>query len=823
MNIESSKKDNTNNLDWQSSESKNLESSLDNTSNSKHHLQSSELQQTNLDYILLDLVSHPICVVDVSGSIKHVNRHWSKIAGSTDIKSLDKKLFNIIHSEERENFYHLWQESATQSQSFEAESLIYLNDGEYSWFSISAQPRFNFRGEAVEWVLTCTDIQKYKQAEQEFEKQSEFINALLTNLSDGIVACDKNGNLTLFNQASIEFHGLEVKNIPPQQWAEYYNLYLPDCTTPMTTAEIPLFRVLQGESVRDVEMAIVPKQGNPRILLASGDPIINSAGEKLGAVVAMHDITTQKQVLQELQQRDALLSSIYNGVEVSIFVVDVLEDGDFRYVGLNPTHERLTGISSQQIKDKTLEEILPLEVAKDVRQRYENCVASGETISYEENLFLNENNTWWLTTLKPLQDANHHRIHRIIGTSINITNRKQAEAKINKLNTELEARVEKRTQELQESEERFRTTFEQVPVGFAHLDLDGKWLRVNQKLCEIIGYSYEEILNLTFQDITHPDDLETDLNYVRQLLAGEIEYYSMEKRYIRKDGSTVWVEITPSLMRNPSNREPIYFIAVVEDIDERKHGELQLQQKVEELAQTNLALRNTTAELHKRNEELDQFAYFASHDLKAPLRAIANLSQWLEDDLCGNLPPENQHQLELLRGRVNRMENLINGLLEYSRVGRVKVGLQTVNINILLKEIIDILAPSPEFTIKIGSEMPIFRTKRLLLQQVFTNLISNGIKHHPSNNGCINISVSEQEKFYEFTVSDDGTGISPEFHQKIFTIFQTLEARDAKESTGVGLAIVKKIIESMGGLIKVESQLGNGAKFIFTWPKEDKL
>ena len=817
MNIESFEDNSASKLDWQ-----NLESNLDRANNSKHHLHSCELQQVNLDYTIFDLVPHPICVADVNGSIKHVNRYWSKITRTTDIKGLDSKLFDIVHSEEQEKFSYLWQESVMQTQSFEAELRICLNDGKYSWFLAAGQPHFNAQGQAVEWVVTYTSIQKYKQAEQEFKKQSEFIDALLTNLSDGIVACDKNGNLTLFNQASIEFHGLGIKNIPPEQWAEYYDLYLPDGQTPMIKAEIPLFRVLQGESVRDVEMMIVPKQGNPRILLASGDPIINSAGEKLGAVVAMHDITTQKQALQELRERDALLSSIYNGAEVSIFVVDVLEDGDFRYVGLNPTHERLTGISLQQIKDKTLEEILPLEVAKDLRQRYVNCVTSGETISYEENLVLNGNHTWWLTTLKPLYDANHNRIHRIIGTSINITTRKHAEAKVAKLNTELEGRVEKRTQELRESEEKFRTTFEQVAVGFAHLALDGRWLRVNQKLCEITGYSYKEILNLTFQDITHPDDLQTDLNYVHQLLAGEIEYYSMEKRYIRKDGSTIWVEITPSLMRNPSDHEPMYFIAVVEDIEERKHGRLQLQQKVEELAQTNLALRKTTAELHKRNEELDQFAYFASHDLKAPLRAIANLSQWLEDDLCGNLPPENQHQLELLRGRVDRMENLINGLLEYSRIGRVKTGLKQVNINILLKEIIDTLAPPPEFTIKIGSKMPTLTTKRLLLQQVFANLISNAIKHHPRNDGCINISVNEIEKFYEFTVSDDGAGISPEFHQKIFAIFQTLEARDTKESTGVGLAIVKKIIDSVGGSIKVESELGDGAKFIFTWPKGDK-
>lgn len=814
MNVESSEVNNTSNLD-----SQDLRSELGDTNNSKQNSHSYKLQQVNLDYTTFDLVPHLVCVTDVDGSIKYVNRRWSEITGLRDIELLDSKLFDLVHPEERENFCRIWQESVTRSQPFEVELYILLDGEKYSWFLATGQPHFNTQGEVLDWVVSYTSIQKYKQAEQDFEKQNEFINALLANLSDGIVACDKNGNLTLFNQASIGFHGSGLKNIPPEQWAEYYDLYLPDGQTPMTQAEVPLFRVLQGESVRNVEMTIVPKQGNPRTLLASGDPIINPAGEKLGAVVAMHDITAQKQALKELRDRDTLLSSIYNGTEVSIFVIDVLEDGDFRYVGLNPAHERLTGISLQQIKNKTLEELLPSEVAKDIRQRYTNCVTNGETISYEENLAFNGDNTWWLTTLKPLRDVNNSRIYRIIGTSINITSRKQAEARVANLNAQLEVRVQQRTQELLEGEEKFRATFEQVAVGFAHVALDGRWLRVNQKLCEITGYSHEEILNLTFQDITHPDDLEADLNNLRRLLAGEIECYSMEKRYIRKDGSITWVEITPSLIRNSINNQPIYFIAVVEEIEERKHGQLQLQKKVEELARTNLLLTKTTAELHKRNQELDQFAYFASHDLKAPLRAIANLSQWLEDDLQGNLPPENQRQLELLRGRVNRMENLINGLLEYSRVGRVKTGLERINTNTLLKETIDLLEPESAFTIEIGSGMPTMTTKRLLLQQVFANLISNAIKHHPRKEGCINLSVNELEKFYEFIVSDDGAGISPEFHQKIFDIFQTLEARDTKENTGVGLAIVKKIIDSVGGSIKVESQLGQGAKFIFTWPK----
>jgi PAS domain S-box-containing protein len=515
-------------------------------------------------------------------------------------------------------------------------------------------------------------------------------------------------------------------------------------------------------------------------------------------------------------------------------------------------------------------------------------------------------------------------------------------------------------QALQESEVRFRATFEQAAVGLAHVALDGRWLRVNQKLCEIVDYSCEELLGLTFQEITYADDLETDLKYVRQLLAGEIKTFSIEKRYIRKDGSPVWINLTVSLLRETdkislhrNQEEPKYFIAVVEDISERKQSEqalreseerfhimadtapvmiwmsgldklctyfnqgwlefsgrtmeqelgngwaegvhpedmercletyttafdarqnfimeyrlrrfdgeyrwildtgtprfhsdgsfagyigsctdiseqqaalherqqaeLVLQKRAEELTRLNTILGQTTTMLQKRNQELDQFAYVASHDLKAPLRAIASLSEWLEEDLKEQLPEENRYQMRLLRGRVGRMETLINGLLEYSRIGRVQIQSSLVDVGVLLREVIDSLQPPSTFNINVVQGMPTFMTKQLPLQQVFANLIENAIGHHSRSDGQVKISVQDRGRYYEFTVADDGPGIAPEYHHKVFAIFQTLEARDSKENTGIGLAIVKKIVEAEGGTITIEPVSEPGSTFRFTWPKQ---
>ena len=251
----------------------------------------------------------------------------------------------------------------------------------------------------------------------------------------------------------------------------------------------------------------------------------------------------------------------------------------------------------------------------------------------------------------------------------------------------------------------------------------------------------------------------------------------------------------------------------------RKETENSLTEKAKELEWTNNELRKTTTLLKKRNKELDRFAYVTSHDLKAPLRAIANLAAWLSEDLDGQIPEENQQQLELMQSRVERMDGLIQGLLNYSRIGRNNTPKTTVNIKTLIHEAIELLVLPPGFEIVIPSDLPTFDTQAILLQQVFFNLLDNAIKYHHQKQGKIIISVKEYDFYYQFGVADDGLGIDPQYHERIFTIFQTLQARDKIESTGIGLSIVKKIVEGQGGKIWIESELGLGAAFYFTWFK----
>lgn len=226
--------------------------------------------------------------------------------------------------------------------------------------------------------------------------------------------------------------------------------------------------------------------------------------------------------------------------------------------------------------------------------------------------------------------------------------------------------------------------------------------------------------------------------------------------------------------------------------------------------------------LEKINNELNRFAYIVSHDLKAPLRAINNLSEWIEEDIGDKLEGETKEQFSLLRGRVRRLENLINGILEYSRVGRIKTRIESFELSKLLSDLTGRLNLPKHAEIKIQKDEVSLFSEKAALEKVLGHLIQNGVKYNDSDTPTVEVSWLDHGKTLEFMVKDNGEGIHPHFHEKIFQMFQTLKARDEVESTGVGLAIVKKIVEDKGGKIWVESMPSAGSTFHFIWPKYEK-
>ena len=372
---------------------------------------------------------------------------------------------------------------------------------------------------------------------------------------------------------------------------------------------------------------------------------------------------------------------------------------------------------------------------------------------------------------------------------------------------QLETELAQRVQVLEASEDY---------IGIA--DIQGKVIWNNPSMKQLIGITDDADLGrLTIVDY-HPDWSSKIICQQGIPTAIDKGTWIGETAMLDKDGREIPVSQLIIAHKSPTGKV-LYISTVIRNLSRQKEVENSLKEKAQQLKWSNQELLKITNLLKKRNQELDRFAYVTSHDLKAPLRAIANLATWLQEDLEDTIPEENQQQLKLMCSRVKRMDSLIQGLLEYSRIGKKNTRIELVNVTDLICETVDSVSPPPGFEIIIADDMPTLNTRVLLLQQVFSNLISNAIKYHPQTKGKIVISVEEQDSFYKFGVADDGLGIDPQYHDRIFTIFQTLQPRDTIESTGIGLSIVKKIVESQGGKITVESQLGEGATFYFTWRK----
>jgi PAS domain S-box-containing protein len=354
---------------------------------------------------------------------------------------------------------------------------------------------------------------------------------------------------------------------------------------------------------------------------------------------------------------------------------------------------------------------------------------------------------------------------------------------------------------LKQTEANFRRIFENIQDIYYEVDIDGTIKEISPSIEAICGVSREELVDSQMRRIYYND--EQQQNYISALKKGE-DVNDYEIMLQNEAGEPVPCTITAKLILDEA-KLPWKIIGSIRNITERKKAE-------------NKVLE-TLRELQVANKDLTDFAYITSHDLKAPLRAINTIANWISMDYGDNLGTEGQAQLDMLIGRVQRMHNLIEGIFEYTNIINIENPREEISLNELVLETMKKLEIQDSCDIALKSDLPEVYFERIRMEQIFEHLMSNAVNFSDKERPQINIGAVDMDDHWKFFVQDNGPGIEERYFEKIFTIFQTLQSRDDKETTGIGLAMVKKIVEKFGGTVWVESTPGDGATFYFTFSK----
>ncbi len=504
---------------------------------------------------------------------------------------------------------------------------------------------------------------------------------------------------------------------------------------------------------------------------SGADPFLKEERDLLDALAErLGKITERKRAGEKLR----LFRDLIERSNDCIFIIEP-ERGCFLDVNetscgtLGYTREELLDMNIKDIDESVLDDSSWRECTKELKLKGD-LVIQGQYKRKDGTIFFVE------TSLKLVSQENGERI---IAIARDVTERMQAEEKL----LQIQAAVDDATDAIMIT------------------DCDGKARYSNIAFGELFKHSSETINEAGIGSIFVDENVVKELSQTilgADSWKGEVQILSAKGRQF------------PALLRGtPITDEQsnvLGMLFIINDITELKEAEREQARLLEKV--------------ESANKELKDFAYIVSHDLKAPLRGVSTLANWISTDYADKLGEESKEQIDLLLTRVGRMHKLIDGVLQYSRVGRAKEEQIQVNLNELVEDVIDMVAPPGNIEITIEDELPVVECGQTRIIQVFQNLLSNAVKYMDKPQGRIKIGFVEEPGFWKFSVADNGPGIEEKHFERIFRIFQTLSPRDEFESTGVGLTVVKKIVELYGGRIWVESKLGEGSTFFFTLPKQ---
>ena len=362
---------------------------------------------------------------------------------------------------------------------------------------------------------------------------------------------------------------------------------------------------------------------------------------------------------------------------------------------------------------------------------------------------------------------------------------------------------------LSEIEQQIKASFNQAAIGIAHLSLKGAWLTCNNKFCQIIGYEQEELLKMSVFDITHPDEVPNTQKMINELLTADVQHFSRETQYLRKNGLPVWMNVTISPVSSPSG-EPLYFILFIEDITKRREIEEMLQSLVKDLAEAN--------------QSLEDFTRTASHDLQEPLRKIISFSDRLRTSMGNKLDSREKEYFHRLENSSIRMQKLIEDLLRYSRISSLAPAMEPVDLKEVVNEVLLDLEVSIERSKGVVDikHLPSIEADKTQMRQLFQNLISNALKfHNKTEPPEIEIdSLYNDNGYWKILIRDNGIGMKEEHIKRIFKPFERLHGSSEFPGTGMGLAICLKVVTRHHGKIMVKSSLGKGTLYIVELPEK---
>ena len=625
-------------------------------------------------------------------------------------------------------------------------------------------------------IILWTTANTIKKIENERNKVREdlmlsnrYNRSLIEASVDPLVTIDPKGKITDVNDSTEFVTGYNRDELIGTDFSDYF--------TEPEKAKEGYLKVFHEGMVKDYALEIKHKNGHITPVLYNASVYKDNSDNVIGVFASARDITELKKAEQEIQRLANVVESSDDAIITRSFEGNILS--------WNKGAEKTYGYSANEVLGKNLSLLEPPELKGEIK-KFSDKIKEEKRISPYESLRLKKNGKLInvSVTLSPVLDTSGKFV-AISAISRDITENKKV------------------TEKLELANKYNRSLLESSLDPLVTIGPEGKITDVNNSTEIVTGYNRDELIGTDFSDyFTEPK--KAKLGYEQVFDEGIVRDYPLEVKH--KDGHTTPVLYNASVYKDESG-EIIGVFAAARDITELKEAEKILKQKLEELSRSN--------------EELEQFAYISSHDLQEPLRMIASYLQLLERKYKGKLDSKADKYIHFSVDGAIRMQNLIDDILDFSRVTTKAKKLQPTDLEIIYEEVLSNL----ELSIKENDahinhdHLPVVMADQTQITQVFQNLINNAMKFRSEDKPKINISVKEEEDYWLFAVEDNGIGIDPKHSERIFEVFKRLHNKRDYPGTGIGLAICKKIIERHGGHIWVESELGKGSNFYFTLPK----